>query len=193
MNQRIELFSFLNDNAFHNERKRVEFVFDFFGINVLSACTEKHILAATTDEEVAFCIENTQISCVIPAFSVERLGCGFRIFVITEHHVGATRQNFTYNASGVGTVDADFHTRSGFTTRTWYEVFPILIGDDGSAFCGTITHGVVEADFVEELFHFFVERRTPNDDFVEFSTKHLLDGRTHFGQDAIADDGQAQK
>ena len=116
MNQRIELFSFLNDNAFHHKGKRVEFVFDFFGINVLSACTEKHIFAATTDIEVAFSIKETQVARVIPTIGINGLGCRFWILVVSQHYVGTTCKDFTNYVCWVGTVNAHFHAGGSLTT-----------------------------------------------------------------------------
>ena len=57
---------------------------------------------------------------------------------------------------GVGTVDSHFHAGHGLAAGALAEVVPVLVGDDGGAFGGTVAHGEGEADALQEVLHFAV-------------------------------------
>ena len=148
MDEGVEFVAFLDDYALHHVRQCVELVFDLFRVDVLSARTEQHILASATNEEIARFVDHTEVACVVPSLGIECGSGGFRIFVVAEHHVGAARENFAHNALRIGAVYAQLHTWNHLTARTRYEFFPVFVGDEGSAFRGTVAHGIVEVDFL---------------------------------------------
>ena len=49
----------------------------------------------------------------------------------------------------------------------------VLIADDRSTLCGTITYGISEADAMQETLHFLVESSTTDDNLIEVSSKCL--------------------
>ena len=189
----MEFLPFLDDNTFHHVRQCVELVFNFLGVDVLPVGTEKHVFAAPANVEIALLIQHAEVTCVVPSLVVQRGSGGFRVFVVTEHYVRAASEDFAYDVLRIGAVDAQFHAGSHFSTRTRNETAPIFVGDDGGAFCGTVAHGVIEVDFVQELLHFLVERRSADNDLVEFAAEHRLNLIAHLVQNLVADHRDAQK
>ena len=68
--QSYELFVLLYDDAFGYVRQVVQLIFYFFGVDVLSAWAEEHILAASFDGDIAFGIHQARSPvCSQPSLS----------------------------------------------------------------------------------------------------------------------------
>ena len=70
---------------------------------------------------------------------------------------------------------------------------PVLVGDDGGAFGGTVAHGEGEADALQEVLHFAVEGCAADDDFVEAAAEGLYQALADFVEDAVADERELQQ
>ena len=61
----------------------------------------------------------------------------------------------------------------GASAGAWCEGVPVAVADDGGTLCCSVSDGVGEVDFLEELFHFLVEGCASDDDFVELSAEGI--------------------
>ena len=193
MNQRIEFFVSLNDDALADVGVGVEFVFDFLGIDVLTGSAEEHVLAASADEEIAFGIHETEVARVIPSLAVKRSGGGFGIFEIAEHGVHASREDFAGNVLRVCAVHLHLHARRGFSARALTEMMPVFVGDDGSTLGGTVADRIVESDFLQQTLDLAVEGGTADDDFVEIASEGFFEAVAHLVKNLTTDDGHFEQ
>ena len=110
---------------------------------------------------------------MIPSVLVNGLCRGLRILIIAQHDVEAFGQNLTGNILWIGRINLHLHVQGCTSTRAGYELMPVCIANDGSAFGGTIAHGIGEGDSFQELFYFLIEGRATNDHFVHVAAKGL--------------------
>ena len=103
------------DDAFADVWESVKFVFDFFRIDILSACAEQHILAAAFDIKKSVGIHDSEVAGVIPSVGIEGLGGFFFVFVVSLTNVHAAREDFAHDMLRIFAVDFDFHAGSGFS------------------------------------------------------------------------------
>ena len=91
-------------------------------------------------------VHHAQVACVIPALGIKHLCCGFWVFLVAQHHVGASGKYFARNGLGLRTVYLYLHVYDCFSAAARYVGVIILIADDGGALCGSVAHGVWEID-----------------------------------------------
>ncbi len=63
------------------------------------------------------------------------------------------------------------HVLGSLAARTRYEIFVVLIADDRRTLCGTIAHGVFEANAMQEALHLLVEGSTTDNHLVEVASE----------------------
>ena len=102
VNQTYQFLILLHDDAFGYIRHIVQFVFYLFRVDILTARTKEHVLAASLDAYVAFGIHQGKVSGVQPAVFVEYLYGGLVVLVVTQHDIGTTADNLSRNVFGIG-------------------------------------------------------------------------------------------
>ena len=130
---------------------------------------------------------------MVPAFAVNRLCRYLGVLVVAQHDVGTASPDFAHFIVRVVAVDFDFHAGGGHATGTRTVHFPVGIGNNRGALCGTITNGEIEANLVEELLNLAVEGCTSDDDFVEAAAKGFDQLLTHLFQNLLVDNRCAQE
>ena len=173
INQSDEFLVLLYDDTFRYVWQIVQFIFDFFGVDVLSAGAEQQVLAASLDGDIAFGVHQGEVACVQPAVFVDHCFCRFVVLVISQHHVRAFADDFANDIFRIGRQYPYVHTRRGFSARTRLESCPVFVADDRTAFCHAVAYCIREVYHFKELFHLLVESCSTYDDFSEVSTERF--------------------
>ena len=119
--QSDKLFILLYDDAFGNIRQVVQFVFYFFGIDILSAGTEQHVLAASLDGYIALGIHQRKVTGVQSTVCINSLTGGFFIFIVSQHDVRSAAYDFSRYVFRIRRKDFHFHTGDSLTAGTRFE------------------------------------------------------------------------
>ncbi len=106
MNQTDQFLIVLDHQTFIDEREGIEFVLDFFRINILSVGSQQHSLRAALDKEVAFGIHCPQITCMVPAILVDGLFRRSRVFIVAQHDIQALGQDLSRYVLRIRAVDS---------------------------------------------------------------------------------------
>ena len=150
INQSVELLTLLYDEALADQRHIAQLVLNLLGVDVLAVGAQEHCLAASLDEDVAFCIHDAEVARVVPTVLVDGCLRGLGVLEVAQHDVGTLGQDFACHVLRVTAVDAYLHVLGGLSATGLLEVLPVLVGDDGSTLRGTIAHRVVETYILEQ-------------------------------------------
>ena len=188
INQGYEFVMLQDNQRLRDVRHVIQFAFYLFGINVLSAGSEKHILAAPAYGNVAVGIHCGEVACVQPAVDIYDLGSGFGILVIAQHKVASPADDFARYMLRIGRIYLYFHAGGGFSARGQFQGFPTAGTDDRTAFRHAVGNGVGEAYLFEEAFHVGVEGCAADDDFIEIAAEDIHSLFAHVRFYLIVDD-----
>ena len=94
--QRCDLFALRDlqsdDGQFLEVSRMAVDLFELVDIDVVAAGVDDHVLGAADDEQPPIAIETTEVAGMKPAFLQDFVGGGL-VMVITDHHVGAARDD----------------------------------------------------------------------------------------------------
>ena len=164
----------LQHQGLQHKRHVIDLRLYLFRIDILSARTEQHRLAATLDIQESVCIHLSQVAGTQPAVLGECLFGGLRVLVIARHRVLATYDHFTYTLL-VRIEDLHLHdTRQRTSARVELATHIIRCERDERRTLGhTVTDRHRELDAIEERLHFRVHRCTADDHLTELATESL--------------------
>ena len=130
---------------------------------------------------------------MIPALTVDGLCRCLRILEVAQHHIQTSREDLSGDATRIRRVDLYLHVPGGLSTGTGCEVVPVLIANNRRTLRGTITDGIGEVDFLEEVFYLLIEGCTTDDNLVHVAAKGLQHFLTDHLANLLRDDRHLQK
>ena len=182
-----------HDDGFADIRHVVQFVLDFLRVDVLPVGAQNHILAPSLDVDIPVGVDDAHVARVQPAVRVEGGGSGFRVLEVTGHDAIPLGKDFSDNMLLVRGVDAQRDTVNRFAATARLESLPVVIAQQGTAFRHAVPHGVREADGVQEMFYFLVERGAADNQFFETPAESCHHFLPDFLPDFFIDDRDAHQ
>src|SRR5262249_42011481 len=140
--------------------------FDGDGFEIFSAEEDDGFFGTAEDFQAVVECDEADIAGIHPAV-FEDLGCGFWIFVVAAHNLGAADVDFAAEAasiavfcaigvedfSGVEVDDADFGFGVGWANGADDKVIPSTDGENGSGFGHSISFKYRNADEVKKFIN----------------------------------------
>ena len=133
-----------------------------------------------------------KVARVVPTLAVDSSLGGFLVFVVTQHHIGATNNDFTLDVQRVCRCYLHLHIGQRLSTGAWLEDVVVAIRDKRCTLRSAIAHREGEVDALEELFYLLVQRCATDDDFVGPSAKGVVDLLTDTCLDLLGNDRHLQ-
>ena len=186
-----------------HHRHGVEFVLDFFGIDVLSVRSEEHVLDASFDEKMPVGRKASEVTGVVPSVAVDCLSSGLLVLVVSEHDVHAACDDLTFVAvatvftspddASVARLQGELHMWNDGAARAEHVVLPVAVGDHRSGFRGAVSAGDGELHTHEEFFDFLIHRCASGHDLIDASAELVAYPLHDALLYACLDEGKLQK
>ena len=96
------------------------------------------------------------------------------VLVVAQHHVVALGKNLAGDVLWVGAVNLQSHSRCSLTAGTLLELGPVLVCQNGGAFCCAIAHAIVEVDILQQSLNLGIDGSTAYDGLIEVAAECIL-------------------
>ena len=155
------------DNAeFLDVRRILVDLFDFVRIDVLAVGVDDDVFRSAHEIEIAVVIQAAEVAGIKPAIDQRLLR---RLFIaeITDHHIGAARDYFSY-AGRIRLGDPNLNPGQGLADGAGqHAILRTRHRQDRRRFGQSISFEDSEAQSLKITLHFFIQRRTATDEVTD--------------------------
>ncbi len=169
--------------TFRHERHVVEFSLDFLRIYILTRRCQNHGLGPAAQEQGAVRISCAHIAGMQPAILIKHCCGGFRILIISFHHVRAAHTYLSRDILRILRVYAALHIGERPTRRSRYEVAPGRVGNQRPALRHAVTDSEREPDSGKKILHLMIKGSTTHNHLLELAAKSVDQLFPDFGID----------
>ena len=169
-----QLAAAVHDHGLQHERLVVHDRLEFLRIDVLAGRTQDHVLGTAADEDVAFGVDDAEVTGAEPAVIRERVGRGLLVLVVADHDVLAAGLDLADHILRVFGIDPDFRHVHRLAAGPGHIFGPVLIRQQRAGLGHAIAHQVREFDLLEDAFDLGIQRSAAHDEFLDIAAECLL-------------------
>ena len=114
-----------------------------------------------------------EIAGVKPSVFVKNCVCGFLVFVVAEHHVHASGNQFARHVGRIWAYNLGLHVVNYWSARRYFVFVVVGEGDERGCLGGAVAYGDGHSHVVEEFFDALIERCSTYDYFVCVASESL--------------------
>ena len=123
---------------------------------------------------------------MVPSLTVQGVGRSLFVLVVTQHHIESAREYLAGDIVWVGAENLDFLMNHIASAAAYDLLLIVIVADDGGTLGGSVAHGIVEADVVQQFLYLVVECSSAYDYLVEVASQRLGELVAYAILDALA-------